>query len=445
MMPEAQAPALAALKQAQALAGSASPKEQALIAALAARYSAEPPDPRAPLDAAYAQAMVTAAEKFPDDDDIATMAAEALMDTQPWDYWQAGGKEPKGSAAKIQKLLETVLARTPEHAGAIHLYIHLVEASDRPARAEPYADKLAALMPGAGHIVHMPSHIYYRVGRYIDSLKSNQDAEAVDEKYLAETGAVGLYPLGYYSHNIHFTLISAQLLGERDVVLASAEELDKHLSNEVATAVPIAQPIKAAPYFAWAQYGDPDKVLAMAQPAGAPPYVEAMWHYARGTALVAKKDLDGAKLEAAAIEALEKNSDWSTLDAWYIPAREVLKVAREVVLGRVAQAQGDLDGAIAQLEAAAKTQDTIPYMEPPFFYYPVRQTLGAALLQAGKTEKAIEAFNAALTKEANSPFALYGLMEAAKAKGDTAAASEAQAKVKATWKGDPAFLSLGRL
>ena len=345
MDPQANAPALAAAARAQALAAGATEKEKALIAAVATRYSDDPAAERPQLDAAFADAMAALADKYPQDLLFAVMAAEAGMDTQPWDYWQPGGKQPKGRAADIEKRLEGVLAKDPKNAWAIHLYIHLVEASDRPERAEPYADQLAALMPGAGHIVHMPSHIYYRIGRYTDSLAANEAASQVDEKYLTETGAVGVYPIGYYSHNIHFVLVSAQLLGDTKTALAAAEKLDKWLSNEVATAVPIAQPVKAAPYFAWAQYGDPDMVLALADPPDAPPYVKAMWHYARGAAFAAKKDTRGAEAEAAAIDAILKGTDWAELTAWGIPAEPVLGVARDVVLARAAQAGGkDADG-----------------------------------------------------------------------------------------------------
>ena len=272
------------------------------------------------------------------------------MDTQPWDYWQPGGKEPKGRTADVQKRLEGVLAKSPDHPWAIHLYIHLVEASDRPERAEPYADRLAALMPGAGHIVHMPSHIYFRVGRYADSLEANEAASKVDEDYITQTGAVGVYPIGYYSHNVHFVLVSAQLLGEAKTVLAEADKLDKWLSNEVATAVPIAQPVKAAPYFAWAQYADPETILAMPDPPGAPPYVKAMWHYARGTAFAAKKDVTAARAEAEAVQRILDETDWSVMDAWAIPARPVLEVARDLVLARAAQAEDDQDAAVAAAE-----------------------------------------------------------------------------------------------
>jgi tetratricopeptide (TPR) repeat protein len=445
MMPEAHAPALAALKQAEALAGATSDKERGLIAALAKRYADNSDADRAPLDGAYADAMAALSDAYPDDHDIAALAAEAAMDTQPWDYWQPGGHEPKGRAGDVLKRLEGVLAKDPLHAGAIHLYIHLVEASDRPERAEKYADTLAALMPGAGHIVHMPSHIYYRVGRYDDSLKSNQDAVKVDEAYLAQTGVVGVYPLGYTSHNIHFVLVSAQLLGDKATVLAAADKLDGWFGNDVAAAVPIAQPIKAAPYFAWAQFADADKLVALPAPTGAPPYVEAMWHYARGVGLAAKGDAAGARGEAGKIEALEKTSDWSTMDAFAIPARDVLRVAQNVVLARAAQAKGDTTEAITYFQAAAGVQDSIPYMEPPLWYYPVRQSLGAALLKAGRAKEAADQFRAALDGARKSAWALFGLREAAKATGDTATEEQAADAFAKSWRGDAGFLSLERL
>jgi tetratricopeptide (TPR) repeat protein len=445
MDPAANAPAIAALRKAQSLAAGATEKEKGFIEAVAKRYQDDPAAERPPLDAAFADAMVALSDKYPDDLEIAVIAAEAEMDTQPWDYWQPGGKEPKGRTGDVLKRLEGVLAKKPDHPWAIHLYIHLVEASDRPERAEPYADRLAALMPGAGHIVHMPSHIYYRVGRYVDSLAANEAASKVDEDYITQTGAVGVYPIGYYSHNVHFVLISAQLLGDAKTVLAEADKLDKFLTNEVATAIPIAQPVKAAPYFAWAQYAEPDTILAMPDPPGAPPYVKAMWHYARGTAFAAKKDAAAARGEADAVQRILDETDWSTMDAWAIPARPVLEVARDLVLARAAQAEGDQNAAVAVLRKAADTQDTIPYMEPPFWYYPVRQSLGAALLKTGHPEEAEKEFLAALERERSSAWSLYGLKEAAKAKGDAAAEAKAAEELAKAWRGDPSLLTLERL
>ncbi|XKI84895.1 hypothetical protein ACIU1A_24765 [Mesorhizobium sp. ORM16] len=445
MDPTANAPAITALRKAQALSSGATEKERGLIEAVATRYSEDPKADRNTLNAAFADATAALSDKYPDDLELAVLAAEAGMDTQPWDYWQPGGKEPKGRTADIQRRLEGVLARKPDNPMAIHLYIHLVEASDRPERAEPYADRLAALMPGAGHIVHMPSHIYYRVGRYTDSLKSNEAASKVDETYLAETGATGVYPLGYYSHNVHFVLVSAQLLGDSKTVLAEAEKLDKFLTNEVATAIPIVQPVKAAPYFAWAQYAKPDAILAKAEPAGAPPYITSMWHYARGVALAEKKDASGARVEADAIHKIAQETDWSVHDAWGIPALSVLQVAEDVVRARAAQAENDVGGSIAFWKKAVETEDTIPYMEPPYWYYPVRQSLGAALLKNGQPADAAKEFVAALHRARSSAWALFGLQQAAEAQGDTAAATKAADELSKAWKGDPGMLTLERL
>jgi len=445
MDPQANAPAIAALKKAQGLAGSATQKEKDIIAAVATRYSEDPAADRHALDNAFADATAALSDKYPDDLDLAVLAAEAGMDTQPWDYWEPGGKEGKGRAADIQKRLEGVLAKDPNHASAIHLYIHFVEASDRPERAEPYADRLAALMPGAGHIVHMPSHIYYRIGRYTDSLVANEAASKVDEAYIAQTGAVGVYPIGYYPHNVHFVLVSAQLLGDRKTVLEQADKLDKVLSNEVASAVPMVQPVKSAPYFAWAQYSDPDKVLAMPEPAGAPPYVKAMWHYARGAAFAEMKDAAAARNEADAIGKIRQETDWTLLDSWGIPAVPVLEVAQNVVLARIAQAENKADDEIQLWKKAAGMQDTIPYMEPPYWYYPVRQSLGAALLKSGHPEEAEKEFLAALDKARGSAWALFGLQQAAKAKGDAAAEGKAAAELAKAWRGDPAMLTLEKL
>ncbi|MBA1145163.1 hypothetical protein [Mesorhizobium neociceri] len=445
MDPAANAPAIVALRKAQALSSRVPEKERELIEAVATRYSEDTNADRNTLNAAFADATAALSDKYPDDLELAVLAAEAGMDTQPWDYWQPGGKEPKGRTADVQRRLAGVLAKKPDDAMAMHLYIHLVEASDRPERAERYADRLAALMPGAGHIVHMPSHIYYRVGRYTDSLKSNEAASKVDETYLAETGAVGVYPLGYYSHNVHFVLVSAQLLGDSKTVLAEADKLDKFLTNEVATAIPIVQPVKAAPYFAWAQYAEPDAILAKAEPAGAPPYITSMWHYARGVALAEKKDPSGARAEADAIHKIAQETDWSVHDAWGIPALSVLQVAEDVVRARAAQAENDVGGSIAFWKKAAETEDTIPYMEPPYWYYPVRQSLGAALLKNGQPAAAAKEFVAALHRARSSAWALFGLQQAAKAQGDTAAETKAADELSKAWKGDPGMLTLERL
>jgi tetratricopeptide (TPR) repeat protein len=411
-MPEdAVRPAFTAARKASALAEKASPREQALIAALLLRYVQDSKAERAPLDLAYAAAMEKVAAQYPDDDEIAVLYAEAVMDLSPWNYWQAGGKEPNPKSVPIVPTLERVLARKPDHPGAIHYYIHAVEASDRPERAESYADRLRGAIPGAGHLVHMPSHIYYRIGRYLDALNDNKIAVGVDEKYLDATNAPkGVYRLGYYPHNVHFVMASAQMAGDGPTVIASAEKLRGLIPDDVARDIAMMQPVKAAPYFAHALFSPPDVILALPDPGGAIPYVKAIWHYARGVAYAAKRDGAAAAAEANAIDTIERTADFSLLTASGIPAKEVLTLARAAIGGRVAQSQGDYATAAKRFEDAAGIQDTLAYTEPPYWYYPVRQSLAAALLQAGRLDEAEQQFQRSLARAPANSWSYFGLV-----------------------------------
>jgi tetratricopeptide (TPR) repeat protein len=446
-MPEdAVAPAYAAAQKAKALVDKASLREQALIGALAARYGSDPKAARAPFDAAYAAEMAKVAKQFADDDEIATLYAEAVMDISPWDYWKPGGREAKPQSVPIVPTLERVLARNPNHAGAIHLYIHAVEASDRPKRAEPYADRLRGAIPGAGHLVHMPSHIYYRVGRYLDALEDNKTAVKVDEKYLAETNApMGVYRLGYYPHNVHFVMASAQMAGDGPTVIAAAEKLGKLIPNEAARGIAMVQPVKAAPYFAHAQFSTPDTILALPDPGDAIPYVKAMWLYVRGVALAANRDFAGATAAASAIETIERTADFKLLKDSGVPAQEVLRIARTVILARVAQTKGDYRTAIIRFERAAASQDALAYTEPPYWYYPIRQSLAAALLQAGRYAEAERQFQRALSRAPANGWSYYGLAELHKSRGDATAARKAEADLARTWIGDRKLLQISNL
>ena len=446
MQEDAVAAAFAAAQKAKSLAGKASPREQALIAALAARYGSDRKAARAPFDAAYAVEMAKVTTQFPDDDEIATLYAEAVMDVSPLDYWKPGGREPKPQSMPIVPTLERVLARNPNHPGAIHLYIHAVEASDRPKRAEPYADRLRGAIPGAGHLVHMPSHIYYRVGRYLDALEDNKTAVKVDEKYLADTNApMGVYRLGYYPHNVHFVMASAQLAGDGQTVIAAAEKLRELIPDEAARGIAMVQPVKAAPYFAHAQFSTPETILALPDPGDAIPYVKAMWLYTRGVALAARGDFAGAAAAADAIETLERTADFKLLKESNIPAQEVLRIARTLILARVAQAKGDTRTAIVRFERAAALQDALAYTEPPYWYYPIRQSLAAALLQAGRYAEAERQFQRALSRAPSNGWSYYGLAELYKARGNTTAARKAEADLARTWIGDRKLLQISNL
>jgi tetratricopeptide (TPR) repeat protein len=412
MDPAANRPALAALENAQRLASRATPREQALIGALAARYSPDPKAERTRLDAAFAAAMRDVAAKFPRDNDIATIYADALMNVSPWDYWEAGGARLKAPVAELVDTLEGVLQRRSDHAGAIHLFIHAVEASANPRRAERYADRLVGLMPGAGHIVHMPTHIYYRVGRYKDSLATNRAAVQVDEAYLAKAKRAGLYALGYYPHNVHFLMVSAQMAGDGPIVIAAATKLAGLIPHAAAREFLLLQPVKAAPYFAHAQFSDAATILALPDPGAEFPYMRSIWRYARGVAFASKGKLAAAGVELAGIERIVERADFKGFDDWKIPARETGRLAAHVLRARIAQGKHDLDTAARELEAAIKIQDGLPYMEPPYWYYPVRQSLGALLVLQGDTRRAREVFAQSLARSPNNAWALYGLAEA---------------------------------
>jgi len=430
MMPDANEPALAALAKAVALASKAPPRDRALIAALEKRYSADPKAERPKLDAAYAEAMGEVARKFPEDT-VLTLYAEALMDTQPWDYWEAGGAKPKGNGAAIVQTLETVLARNPNHPGAIHLYIHAVEASSKPERALPYANRLGRLMPGAGHVVHMPAHIYYRVGMYRESLATNKGAMAVDEAYFRTSPSDPLYKSAYYPHNIHFVMVSAQMGGDGATAVDAAGKLDAAIPVEIVKQFAIMQPIKAAPYTTHAQFSDPEAILKLPAPAPDLVLVDAMYHYARAIAFARKGDDAAARSEIDALAKIERDADFKGFAEWGVPAAEIVRTARLVATGRLADAKGDLEGAAKAYEDAIAIEDSLAYMEPPFWYYPVRQSLGGVRLRQGKLDDAEKAFRESLLRVRNNGWALAGLAETLRRKGDAAgekAASRAFAK-----------------
>jgi tetratricopeptide (TPR) repeat protein len=439
------APAYNAINRARELIGNTTPRERALIAAMSKRYSPNPKADRTALNAAYATSMLAVKSQFPDDPDILSMYAESIMDLTPWDYWEAGGTRTKGRMSDALAALEHALQLKSDHPGAIHFYIHTVEASTSPQRAESYADRLAAQMPGAGHLVHMPSHIYYRIGRYRDSLEANRRAVAIDEAYLAKVQAKGVYPAVYYPHNVHFLLASAQMAGDGPTVIDAAAKLEKVVPDEVARTIPIAQHIKGARYFAHAQFSPPDTILALPAPAKGMPMLEGMWHYARGTAYAARNDQTSAAKEIEAISDLISSSDFSAFDAWGVPARQVLGIAQHVIQARIAQTNNDNRAAVDQFRSAVALQDKLPYMEPPYWYYPLRQSLGAALLASGDLDGAEMAFRESLARTPNNGWSLYGLSEVYKKRGDQRGAQAADDLFTGAWVGPRDQLDLGRL
>jgi len=433
---EAVAPAFAAIEKALARREHASEKEQALINALGYRYEAKPIADRSKLDNAFADAMDDVANQYPDDDFVAALAAEANMDTQPWDYWADGGRVAKGRTARTVSLLDSVLARNPNHTAAIHLYIHITEASGDPYRATGHADRLAALTPGLGHLIHMPSHTYYRIGRFKQSLDHNIVAVDADAAYLETADASILYEYGYYTHNIHFAMTSAQMAGDAQTALAMAARLDEKLPMDMASAAPWVQPIKAAPYYAMVQYGDPADIIALPDPGSAMPFLHGAWHYARGEAYAKLGDAENARAEVAAISKVIAEKDLSDLTNGGVPAIDILNIARLTIIARMSAGEGDFDTAIEAMEEAVALQEGLAYTEPPYWYYPAKQTLAAMLLQAGKAERAEQLFLESLTESPNNAWVLYGLAESYKQQGDKSGAKYANALFKEAWLGE---------
>jgi tetratricopeptide (TPR) repeat protein len=445
MFPQAAAPAAAAATKASAHAARATPAEQALIRAVARRYAATPPADRAPLDKAYADAMTEAARAFPNDDTIQVLFAESLMDLSPWDYWEAAGSKPKNRTAEMVDALERVLERNPTHPGAAHYYIHAMEASTAPEKALPAARVLARLIPGAGHIVHMPSHIYYRIGLYKDALQSNIDAIAADERYFGSSDSDPVYKGAYYPHNIHFLMVSALMGGDGKAALEAAAKLDKSLPPELVKEFAVMQPVKAAPYFSHVQFSSPAVLVALPDPGQDFVLVKAMWHYARAVGFARKGALADSRKEIDAIAEMERSADFKPITDWAAPAREIVHTARAVASGRLADARGDLPGAIKAYQEAVTVQDGLPYTEPPYWYYPVRQSLGAALLKAGQLDAAEQTFRASLARTPSNGWALRGLMEVYRKRGDTAALAAAQKRFDTTWLGKPGGPALSLL
>ncbi|MBI1251067.1 MAG: hypothetical protein GC189_06325 [Alphaproteobacteria bacterium] len=417
--------------------GGVTPVELALIEAMQVRYTRQWPQNRAPLDGAFAEAMSLAADAHSDSDLVQILAAEAVMDAQPWDYWKTGGREAKGRAAEAVRRIETVLARSPANAGAVHLYIHLVEASEDPWRAERAAERLAAVAPNAGHLVHMPAHIYYRVGRFRESIQSNIEAARVDERYIAAADPSPIYRFGYYPHNVHFVMASAQMGGDQRNALTYADRLDAIIPMDMAVAVPLAQPVKAAPWFARAQFMQPQQLLAMSAPEGDVAYIQAAWRYARGVALARLGRAEDARAEAAALEAIKANGDFSILTNGGVPGPDLVEIMRLQVLARADMAAGDYGNAIAHLEAAVAMQDAVPYTEPPYVHYPIRRTLAAAYLMAGEPAVAEQHFLQTLIESPNDAYAYWGLAQARQARGDRRGAQAARQMFNAAFLGNP--------
>ena len=432
MMPVDRVAAQAAVEAALARADSATERERDLINAQAARYNGDEATPRDPMDLAYAQAMREVAAKYPDDDDIQAMFAEALMNTMPWDYW-LDAQSPKPETAEVIAALETVMARNPSHPLALHLYIHAVEASSDPGRAEGAADKLTDMVPGSGHLVHMPSHIYWRVGRYFDASEANVRAAKVDEDYIAQCNAQGFYPAMYYPHNIHFLWASASMEGRSAVAIEAGRKVAANVRLELIKEFPTVEFFHTIPLLSLVRFAHWQEILEEPQPAEELPFSNAVWRYARAVALVRTGELDQAQAEIDAMQPLMENESIWFLDGNDYPASQILKVADSLAKGEMAQAREDYIGAIAAFTEAVDAQAALPYTEPPFWYYPTRQSLGHALLKAEDFANAEVVYRADLAQYPRNGWSLFGLSLSLEGQGKTEEAAVTRKRFDNIW------------
>ena len=400
-----------AIQKAVSLKNTVSEKERDFIDALATRYNGDTASPRGPLDLAYAEAMRELSNKYPEDDDAASLFAESLMNTMPWDYW-IDADSPKPLTVEAIEILEKVMARNPRHPMALHLYIHAVESSSQPERAEAAADILLDLVPGAGHLVHMPSHIYWRVGRYADASESNIMAAAVDEAYIAACNAQGFYPAAYYPHNIHFLWASSSMEGRSEIAIEAGEKVAKNVRLEMIDQFPGVEFFKTVPMLSLVQFGLWDRVLELDPPAERLEYANAIWHYARSVAYSNKGNIESAQKEQQMIESLKDTNDVLHLDSIYYPASMLLEIADSLALGEIAISNNDYQSAIQYFANAVSVQDALPYTEPPFWYYPTRLSLGKAYLLSDQADEAEVVFEENLKRYPRNGWALYGLIQA---------------------------------
>jgi len=433
------------IQKAVDLSGNASPSEQAYIQAMAKRF---PADPKADLKKAaedYHDAMREVAKRYPDDLDAATLFAESGMNLHPWGLWQQDGT-PREGTEEIVATLESVIRRDPNHLGAVHYYIHAVEASNAPERALAGANRLAALAPAAGHIVHMPAHVYIRTGDYDAAVKTNQEAAAVDRAYLKASGVQGIYSMMYYSHNLHFIAMCASMTGDYAEAKKNADMLATHVGPSVKMMPPL-EGFMTIPLSVDLRFHKWNDILKMPAPDPEMKTVTGFWHFARGMAWAGTGKLDEAQAEYKIVSDAEKNTPQEVIFAMPInnKAKDILKIAEDVLGAKIAIAKKDNVAAIAMLREAVAIQDKLNYGEPPDWFFPVRESLGAAMLMNGDAAGAEQTFRADLERNPRNPRSLFGLQEALKAQHREYDAGFVEKEFNSAWKGESNSLKMADL
>jgi tetratricopeptide (TPR) repeat protein len=417
-----------ALQKARELAPKASEKERAYIEALSRRYAEKPQKDRSALDRAYADAMRDVARQHPDDMDAATLYAEALMDTMPWQYWMKD-EQPKPETKEVLAALEGVLERKADHPGACHLYIHAVEAV-APEKALVAADTLRTLVPGAGHLVHMPAHIYLRLGLYREATLVNELAAQADESYIAQCNAQGFYPATYYPHNVHFLWYTNAMEGRSAASIAAAKTIADHGEHMSLSEAERLRPLLSMVYV---RFGRWDEVLKQPQPSAERKYETAMWHYVQGLARAAKKEVGETEKHLAALKGIAADESSKALEIDILPGYTLINISVHDLAGHVARAKGAREEAVSELTKAVELEDGLPYMEPPFCYMPMRHGLGVALLEAGKAAEAEKVYREDLRRNPHNGWALVGLARSLRAQGKNDLADEVMRRFELAW------------
>ncbi|QHG19260.1 hypothetical protein [Nostoc sp. ATCC 53789] len=430
--PNRELAAYQAVQQALALFTKASNQERDYITALAKRYSQDSGADLYQLAVDYAKAMATLVERYPDDLDAATLYAESLMDLHPWQHWTKDGK-PQLDTEKIVAILESVLKRNPNHTGANHYYIHAVEASPSPQRALVSAKRLGTLAPAAGHLVHMPSHIYFRVGDYEGAMQANKQAIAQDDIYIKKYQVQGTYPMMYYNHNVHFLMVASSMAGKYEDALQAADKLVAN-ATAINPCIPMLEGFLGSKMLIQTRFSDWDAILKTPAPDVKLPTTTALWHFARGMAMAATGKLEEAASESRALlTAKQEISTEATIGL--SPASRILDIASKVLDAKIATKNNDYEYAIQLLEKATVAEDALDYVEPPDWYFPTRESLGAVLLAKGDYKEAEKVFRTDLEKYPHNGRSLFGLQATLQALGKEDAAQIVKADLQTAWKG----------
>jgi len=431
-----------AIQKARDLSVSAPANEQAYIAAMAKRLPEDPKADRRKAAEEYRDAMREVAKNFPDDLDAATLFAESGMNLHPWGLWHVDGTPEEGTE-EVVATLESVLKRDPEHLGAMHYYIHAVEASRSPERALAAANKLAAMAPAAGHLVHMPAHVYIRTGDYESGVRTNQLAAAADRAYIKSSGAEGIYPLMYYSHNLHFIAMCAAMNGNYLEAKKGADMLAEHVRPAV-KAMPPLEGFMTIPMAVDVRFHKWDSILATKQPDPDMKIATVFWHFSRGVALAGRGKMSDAEAEYKFVSEAEAATPEDVVFAMPVnnKAKDIMKIAERVLGAKIALVNKDPNGAIARLREAVAIQDTLKYDEPPDWFFPVRESLGAALLMNNSAPDAEQVFREDLERNPRNPRSLFGLNQALKAQGRDYDAGFVERQFQSSWKGPQSSLKV---